>query len=231
MSSILSTAFQAVQSLSLSILSAVAGPRRVRILVTGLDNAGKTTLLHRLRNAHQDPAPAPLRPGVVSSAFSPTSWTDIRLETVAGSRDLVLGAIDLGAFRYREHPGGVRQLWRDFLTGDDVHGFVFVADAADPERFAEAARLLADLFQLLRKGKRSIPVLVLGNKIDSYNAVSEEELRERLKLAATTTQKDELGGKEEENRTQDGIQVALFMCSVVTGQGYKEGFAWLSQHL
>lgn len=192
-----------------------------------------------MRNPNHDPGSASPPPRPVSRAFSPASWTDIHLGTTDG-RDLVLDAIDLGGLRYRDHKGGVRQLWRDFLLDGDVGAIVFVADAADQERFDETARLLGDLLQLLRefetergvgdleiRSRKSIPVLALGNKIDSHGAVSEEELRERLGLSIR--QQD---GPAGENGKMEGWRhMELFMCSAIMGQGYKEGFAWLVQRL
>ena len=71
------------------------------------------------------------------------------------------------------------------------------------------------------KGRRLIPVLVFGNKIDSHGAVSEEELREWLRLS--TRKGGKAGG--------EGRPVELFMCSVVTAQGYQNGFEWLARHV
>ena len=69
--------------------------------------------------------------------------------------------------------------------------------------------------------RRSIPVLVLGNKIDSHGAVSEEELSKWLKLPV---HKGDMADRE-------GRLVKLFMCSIVIGQGYQNGFEWLASHV
>jgi len=70
------------------------------------------------------------------------------------------------------------------------------------------------------KGKRLIPVLVFGNKIDSHGAVSEEELRQWPRLS---TKGGKAGG--------EGRLVELFLCSVVMAQGYQNGCEWLARHV
>lgn len=218
---------KALKAISSSVLSLANGPRRITLLITGLDSSGKTTLLHFLRNP---------KDGHIS-ASSHTRFTDIAFTTADGKR-LVLNGIDLGGFQYRDHPGGIQQLWRDVLEepGIAVGGVVFVVDAADAEQFENAAALLKDLGEVLEelemkgasiepedaaKGKGQLPVLVLGNKIDAYGAVSDEELRQVLGLP---TQK--VNGSDVKARP-----IELSMCSVVMGQGYREGFEWLTRQI
>ena len=69
-----------------------------------------------------------------------------------------------------------------------------------------------------------MPFLVLGNKIDHPNAVSEEDLMAFLNLKGTTTGKDRAA-------RNDVRPLELFMCSVVQRFGYGDGFRWLAQNM
>ena len=61
---------------------------------------------------------------------------------------------------------------------------MFLVDAKDPERFQESKVELDALLSMEELAKT--PFLVLGNKIDHPNAVSEEQLRHELGLYQTS---------------------------------------------
>jgi GTP-binding protein SAR1 len=131
-----------------------------RILFLGLDNAGKTTLLHMLRDNKVE-------------VHEPTRH--------ACAEELMIGNIRFKTFDLGGH-FAARRLWKEYFV--KVDGVVFLVDAAARARFPESSRELSQL--LLQEELADVPFLVLGNKIDIPGSASEMELRESLNLNRTT---------------------------------------------
>lgn len=133
--------------------------KKAKLLFLGLDNAGKTTLLHMLKDD---------RVGSHAPTQRPTNET------------MQIGLVTFTAFDMGGHESA-RSLWKDYYV--DVSAIIFMVDATDRGRFVEAQKELhALLNDEILKG---IPFLILGNKIDAVNACSEQELEQALYLPRT----------------------------------------------
>jgi len=130
--------------------------KNATIIFLGLDNAGKTTLLRRMKDD-------------VVGIYEPTFHPNYD--------DLVVGNVKFRTFDLGGHESS-RSLWSNYL--ENVDGVVFLVDASDSSRFNEAKKELNRLFQEDRL--RKTPILILGNKIDLPRAVSEGGLRNELRL-------------------------------------------------
>lgn len=168
------------------------------LLVLGLDNAGKTTLLYRLRTG-----------GEIRS-FPPTdrpSTQEFSVITGATGTSVKFTAWDLGGHE------AVRHLWEDYIS-ESVNGVLFLIDAADNDRLEEAAYELDALIS--EKLFSGFPVAILLNKCDLQNAMSTNEICERIEW-------DELRSQQE--------HLTIYRCSVLKGQGYDEALRWISSFL
>ncbi|KAJ6500249.1 ADP-ribosylation factor family-domain-containing protein [Mycena vulgaris] len=134
--------------------------KTARIVVLGLDNAGKTTLLHMLKTNRF----VSLQPTIMPTCE----------EFIIG--DLKVSTYDLGG-----HPP-VRRMWRDYLS--EVDAIIFVVDSVDVTRFPECKTELDAILGF--EEASNVPLLILGNKIDVPGAVSEEELTRHLGLGQKT---------------------------------------------
>eukprot|EP01088_Endostelium_zonatum_P022065 TRINITY_DN9135_c0_g1_i1.p1 TRINITY_DN9135_c0_g1~~TRINITY_DN9135_c0_g1_i1.p1 ORF type:complete len:221 (+),score=34.98 TRINITY_DN9135_c0_g1_i1:104-766(+) len=169
-----------------------------KMVFVGLDNAGKSTLLGQLAHGRL-------------TSFKPT-------ESVQ-TEELQLGKLQFNTHDLGGHKAARKQ-WKKFFVDADV--IVFLVDAADPTRFPEAKQELDSL--LKDTSIKYVPFLILGNKVDLPEAVSESELRQHLGLQYTTQK----GNVKLEPHTRP---MEVFMCSAARNAGYAEGFRWVSQYV
>ncbi|KAG8524751.1 ADP-ribosylation factor-like protein 11 [Galemys pyrenaicus] len=134
------------------------GPKaEAQVVIMGLDSAGKTTLLYKLKG-HQLVETMPTIGFNVESLKTPARVT--------------LTCWDVGG----QTP--LRASWKNYLEGADI--LVYVLDSTDEARLPEA---VAELTEVLDDPHMaSIPFLVLANKQEAPTALPLLEIRDRLGL-------------------------------------------------
>ncbi|KPP63297.1 GTP-binding protein SAR1a-like [Scleropages formosus] len=137
------------------------------------------------------------------------------------SEELTIAGMTFTTFDLGGH-AQARRVWKNYLPA--INGVVFLVDCADHQRLDESKVELDAL--LTDETISNVPVLILGNKIDRPEAISEDQLRGIFGLHGQTTGKGNVSLKELNVRP-----VEVFMCSVLKKQGYGEGFRWLSQYI
>ena len=128
----------------------------VRILMLGLDNAGKTTILKKFN-------------GEDISSISPTLGFNIKTLEHKGFN---LNIWDVGGQK------SLRSYWRNYFETTD--GLIWVVDSADKRRLEDCRKELQSLLQEERL--LGATLLVFANKQDLPGALSVEEIKNTLQL-------------------------------------------------
>lgn len=133
------------------------------VLILGIDKAGKTTLLEKLKSLYSN------LEGLSPDRIVPTVGLNIgRLEVL--NAKLVFW--DLGG------QPGLRSIWEKYY--EEAHAVIYVIDAACPSKFEDSKSALEKV--LRHEDLQGAPLLVLANKQDLPEAVSAEELSRYLDL-------------------------------------------------
>ena len=131
------------------------------VVMIGLDGAGKTTALYRLKfDQYMNTVPT-------------VGFNCERVKgTLGKSRGLTFLIWDVGGQEK------IRPLWRSYTRCTD--GIIFVLDSSEEDKFDEAK---VELFRTMKyQDNSNIPLLVLANKQDLQSARSADEVEEALGL-------------------------------------------------
>ncbi|XP_034468990.1 ADP-ribosylation factor-like protein 14 [Hippoglossus hippoglossus] len=132
----------------------------VQVLLLGLDNAGKSTLLYKLKHN-----------ACVSTV--PTIGFNVEMMEVRKSgKNIALILWDVGG------QGKMREYWRSFHQ--DAGAVVFVVDSSDRTRLEEARRELDKTLRSEQLAGR--PLILFANKQDVNGALTVTEIKDRFNL-------------------------------------------------
>merc|ERR1711946_88595 len=128
----------------------------MRILMVGLDAAGKTTTLYKLK---------------LGEIVTTIPTIGFNVETVE-YKNICFTVWDVGG------QDKIRPLWRHYFQ--NTQGLIFVVDSNDRERITEAQEELQKMLQ--EDELREAVLLIFANKQDLPNAMSAAELTDKLGL-------------------------------------------------
>jgi len=135
--------------------------KEMRILILGLDNAGKTTILKKFN-------------GEDISEIAPTLGFNIK---TLEHRGYQLNCWDVGGQK------SLRSYWRNYFESTD--GLIWVVDSADKRRLEDCKKELQALLQEERL--LGATLLVFANKQDLPGALNVQQIREVLDLDSILT--------------------------------------------
>jgi small GTP-binding protein len=139
-----------------SLMKGLFGKKEMRILMVGLDAAGKTTILYKLK---------------LGEIVTTIPTIGFNVETVE-YKNISFTVWDVGG------QDKIRPLWRHYFQ--NTQGLIFVVDSNDRERAQEAKE---EMNRMINEDElRDAVLLVFANKQDLPNAMNAAELTDKLGL-------------------------------------------------
>merc|ERR1712045_24365 len=178
-----------------TLFKGLFGKKEMRILMVGLDAAGKTTILYKLK---------------LGEIVTTIPTIGFNVETVE-YKNISFTVWDVGG------QDKIRPLWRHYYQ--NTQGIIFVTDSNDRERIDDSSgadnSAKEELHRMLAEDElRDAVLLVFANKQDLPNAMSVNEVTEKLGL----------------NQLRNRQWYIQSTCAT-TGDGLYEGLDWLSSTL
>ncbi|CAH0547896.1 unnamed protein product [Brassicogethes aeneus] len=139
-----------------AVFTRLFGKKPMRILMVGLDAAGKTTILYKLK---------------LGEIVTTIPTIGFNVETVE-YKNISFTVWDVGG------QTRIRKLWRHYFSNTD--GLIFVVDSNDKERISEAEGELHSMLQ--EEELKDAALLIFANKQDLPNSMNSAELTDKLNL-------------------------------------------------
>ncbi|XP_069476327.1 ADP-ribosylation factor-like protein 14 [Ambystoma mexicanum] len=139
--------------------------KQARILMLGLDAAGKSTLLYKLK---------------FNEPFTTIPTIGFNVEMIQADKGFALTMWDVGGQQ------NMRKLWYYYFENTD--GLVYVVDSANKVHLDESKRE----FELVLKNElvKKVPVVVMANKQDLPGALNAEELTRTFNMKKHCSDRD-----------------------------------------
>ena len=143
--------------------------RHAKILMLGLDAAGKTTVLYKLK---------------LNETVSTIPTIGFNVETVQPVKNVSFTVWDVGG------QDKIRPLWRHYFIG--CEGLIYVVDSSDRARLGEAKN---ELDWILDSDEMAgVPLVILANKQDLPQATSPADLSVKLGIDKVRNRKWHIQG-------------------------------------
>lgn len=134
------------------------------VTIVGLDNSGKSHIVHKLTNTD-------------GTEYVPVPTAGCEFYNLSSSS---LKIIDMGGI------GKYRDQWPSYIKQSD--GVVFVIDKSDHIRMSRVREEIADVLELV--SKLSIPILILANKSDIDQNLNEQDIASICQISQFHVQYD-----------------------------------------
>ncbi|QMW40251.1 hypothetical protein G4B11_003531 [Aspergillus flavus] len=186
------------------LMGKIFGTKEMRILMLGLDAAGKTTILYKLKLTNQEVTTIP------TVGFNVESVT---------YKNVKFNVWDVGG------QDKIRPLWRHYYSG--TQGLIFVVDSSDTARMEEAR---SELHKIINdREMKDALLLVFANKQDIQGRTYLKNRQDvaPAKLIPADMSPEDVTNALQLNKLKDKLWYVA--PSVATeGTGIFEGLAWLS---
>ncbi|KZZ89185.1 Small GTPase superfamily, ARF type [Moelleriella libera RCEF 2490] len=194
------------------VMGRIFGSKEMRLLMLGLDAAGKTTILYKLKLG-QDVTTIPT--------------VGFNVETVT-YKNVKFNVWDVGG------QDKIRPLWRHYFSG--TQGLIFVIDSSDRARMDEARQELHRIIND-REMKDSL-LLVFANKQDLKEGTSvplastwrQDKNDTEMLTVCLAMKPQEVTEALQLSKLKDKVWYVVPSCAT-TGEGLLEGLAWLSNNV